>query len=140
MQNQKDTINTSSHLSSDMATTLKMLDPFSGNTNEDSNKWIQKLLAKCQLLGLDENSTRIVSILLLKGIAEDWYLDNKDELQLLSLKHFFQRMSERFTTQVSTEKILEKFLARGAAITVQEYEELLAKAKTLASRRSISGF
>jgi hypothetical protein len=66
LQNNNSINNLSNHISSDMATILKMLEPFAGNESEYSNRWIQKLLAKCQPMIFDQSATKTIESYCLK--------------------------------------------------------------------------
>lgn len=122
---------------SDMATIMKMLEAFDGQKSTEA--WMKRIIARTRLFNLTEEITRKIVILLLRNTAEDWYVKNQDELNALSFPAFQQRLIKRFNTQVSTERILEKFLDKQEVRNSQEYEELLTEASKLVSRESISG-
>ena len=122
----------------DMATALTILEPFKGSNREDVHKWIKTTLMKTDLFGLDHEEKKILFILLLQDAAEDWATDNREEINRASLDELLRKLALRFTTQVSTEKILEKFLTRSETSTVEEYEEMLQEASVLFVRESIN--
>lgn len=121
-----------------MASTLKTFEPFTGTSEEDVNKWIKKTLMKTELFNLGEHETKIMVLLLLKGTAEEWLIDHS-QLKMLPLLEILKQLAARFTTQVSTEKILERFLKREEVTSVEEYEAMLQDASTLFMRESING-
>lgn len=121
-----------------MATMLKILEPFTGTKQEDVSKWIKKTLTKAELFNLNSVQTRTLIILLFKGQAEKWYLENKNELSGLSLEELLSKLATRSASQVSTEKILDNFLSRREVQTVEEYDEMLQEASTLFTRQSIT--
>ena len=105
----------------DMATATRALMEFSGDKNEDPQRWIKTARLLRKIHGLNDHESLRLMIGALRGEAQSWVADSLDQILTWSVEEFESGLIRRFEDSSLIDKILEKFLSRTTVCNNNEH-------------------
>jgi hypothetical protein len=97
---------TTNNFKIDMATILRAIPEFNGNPDEDIERWLSEALLATDLANLPEQDTLRALIFSLRGEVRSWVIHYRKSTPVqLNLENFITIITNRFSTQSSSEKL-----------------------------------
>ncbi|KAM0686091.1 hypothetical protein COBT_002690, partial [Conglomerata obtusa] len=122
---------TNKTLINDMATAANALNYFSGDTNEDFDKWIIPFNLVSKILALNEKEKLQLLIVKIRGNAQILMAKYTEKLETLNLQNILRFLHKAFGNSGNDERLLDQLFEVKECKTISEYYEILERAKNI---------